>query len=261
MLDISLRLLVLVAAIVQIVFPYIVNPFADGAQPVRASDLSMIEPARYAFAIWGPIYLGAVAYAVWQLTPAGRRTPATARIAPLALAVYAGSTAWLSAVEYGPLWATMPILAVMAAAAIACLVLAVAGKQGSLAEEFVLVVPFGLYAGWTVAAIFVNVAEVAPGYGFDRFGLSAGSYAVGSIGVLTGIVLATLWATRGNLTFAATVAWALAAIIVAAFERGYDGAVPVAAGAALGVVALATLVIRSRSGGAPRARAPGNLPT
>ena len=121
MTDTFLRFLVLATAAVQIIFPYFVNPFRDGAQPVRGTEPSQIEPAEYAFAIWGPIYLLAVVYAVWQVTPAGRAAPETTRIAPLAISLYAGSSVWLAAAQYGPLWATMLVLAIMAACAVLAL--------------------------------------------------------------------------------------------------------------------------------------------
>lgn len=253
-----LRLLVLVSAIVQFVFPIFVNPFRDGgrglgtATPVPLTP-SQIEPAGYAFAIWGPIYLLAIVYAVWQLTPQGRRDPTTSRAAPLAIMLYAGSSLWLTAAAYGPLWATMPILAVMALSAVTVLVWATAQRDPvhvgpqPVSRSWAMIIPFGLYAGWTTCATFVNIAEVAPAYGFDRFGLGASSYAIASIcaaAVAAGVVL---FLTRGNLAFAATVAWALVAIAVAATTRSYPQQIVITAGLALAVVVSATMIIRRRS--------------
>lgn len=262
MLDIPLRIFVLLTAAVQITFPFFVNPFRDGAQPVNAGVPSQIVPAGYAFSIWGAIYLAALVYAVWQLTAPGRRDPVTLRIGPLAIVINAGSSLWLAAAQYGPLWATMPILAVMALCAVTALVLATHGGDLSLQRSLCLVLPFGLYAGWTVCATFVNVAEVAPAYGFARFGLSVPAYAVLSIGVLTTVAAVISWLTRANLAFAATVAWALVAIIVAARQKGFEPSVVMAAGAALVAVVALTVLSRmlrrgtdgrsSRSAGAAR---------
>jgi hypothetical protein len=246
MTDTFLRFLVLATAVVQIIFPYFVNPFRNGAQPVRGTEPSQIEPAEYAFAIWGPIYLLAVVYAVWQLTPTGRAAPVTARIAPLAIALYAGSSVWLAAAQYGPLWATMPVLASMALCAVLALKLGTDTTRPSWLQVLCLILPFGLYAGWTVCATFVNIAEVAPRYGFNRFELSIAGYAVLSIAVVTAAVAAVLWLTQGNLVFAATAVWALVAIIVAASTRPVDNAVPIAAGAALVAVIAFTAYVRFR---------------
>ncbi len=62
--DIPPRILVLLTAIAQAIGPIFLNPFRDGGDAVRAGEASRIEPAEYAFAIWGPIYVAAVAYAI-----------------------------------------------------------------------------------------------------------------------------------------------------------------------------------------------------
>ncbi len=246
--DLALRLLVLAAAVQQLAVPMFVNPFAGGGNPVRFSTPSQIEPASYAFAIWGPIYLLALAYGVWQLT-LGRSSAETLRIAPLALTLYSGSSAWLYVAKYGPLFATMPILAVMAVCATICLLIAVqAGTRPGL-SWWTLVLPFALYAGWTVCATIVNVAEVAPAYGFDRFGLSVAGYALLSIGVVGVIALLLVWRTNGNLPFAATIIWALVAIAVAGIGRGANATVIAAALLAAAATAMLACLLRFSSPG------------
>jgi hypothetical protein len=240
-----LRLGVLAAAILQIAFPVVVNPFADGQDAVRAGESSQIEPAGYAFAIWGPIYLLALVYAIYQLTPPGRRDPVTARIAAPALALYLGSTVWLAAVQWDPLWATMPILATMAACASFSLIVSATTFPRTAARVWAATIPFGLYAGWTVCATFVNVAEVAPQYGFDRFGLSTHVYGALSIGAAVCIAGLVLWRARAPLAFAATVAWALTGIIAAADARDYDPLITWSATAGLCLLALATAGLRA----------------
>jgi hypothetical protein len=243
-----LAILVLASAAIQILLPFFVNPFQNSGQPVRGVEPSQIEPAGYAFVIWGPIYLGALVYAIWQMTVSGPTRLATTQIAPFAIALYVGSSLWLWAAKYGPLWATMPILAVMAVCAITCLVIAVRAADSSVYQTLVLVVPFALYAGWTLCATFVNIAEVAPRYGFDRFGLSASGYAVLSLLAVTVLAVPALWLSRGNLVFAGTIAWALLAIIVAAVQRGFGVFVPISAAASLVAVGAVTAWIQWRLG-------------
>lgn len=238
-----MRWIVLLAALQQAVFPVVINPFREGTSRVQAEVPSQIEPAGYAFSIWSLIYLGALVYAVWQLTPAGRAHPATMKIAPLAIALYLGSSAWLWAADSGPLWATMPILAVMAVCAVASLVLAKRGHDTS-APRWLMVAPFALYAGWTACATFVNVAEVAPQFGFDRFGLSVVVYGALSIGAATLVAVLVLAASRGELLFAATVAWALIAILVAGFARDYGQPVMATAAVGLVIVGAAAFLVR-----------------
>jgi hypothetical protein len=241
--ELSIRILVLAAAVIQIVTPFFVNPFREGHQAFRVAEPSRIEPAAYAFAIWGPIYVLALAYAIWQLTPGGRADSLTLRIAPIAIALYLGSSLWLAAAKFGPFWATMPTLAAMAAYACTIFVSATSPTEPTTSRTWLMVVPFAIYAGWTTCAVFVNIAEVAPGYGFNRFGLSIPAYGVLSIAVAAMLAAVVLWLARGQLAFAATVIWALAAIMVAARERGADPEISVAAGAAIAVLLLQTFTL------------------
>lgn len=249
-----LRLLVLALAIVQLITPWFLNPFSDGQDAVRAGEASQLEPAGYAFAIWGPIYILALVYAAWQLTPSGRADPVTRRVAPLAIVVYGGSPLWLLVVQYGPLWASMPILAAMAACASAALVLARGGRPQGLSRPLAMVIPFGLYAGWTCCATFVNVAEVAPQYGFDRFGLTIAQFALASIAAATGLAGVVLWLSRGALAYAFAVLWALSAIWIAGRERDAAESVLLGAGSAMAAVILFTLVARAVRRGSATSR-------
>ena len=293
MLEILLRCSVLIAAVQQAIFPYFVNPFAAGARPVQALVPSQLEPAGYAFSIWGPIYLLAMIYGTWQLTPAGRADGATLRIAPFAIVLYLGSSVWLCAAKYGPVTATAPILAVMAACAILSLLIAVDhSKRSGLGQGYriwhfsrpprgygagvlrapadwrpqprkgegdlaagqtrfpwglrwwAVVLPFALYAGWTLCATFVNFAEVMPPAGFNRFGLTAAGYALLSLGVSAALAVFLVWRTDGNLPFAATIIWALVAIGVAGLQRGADHLVVVASFAGAGAIAVLAAYLR-----------------
>jgi uncharacterized membrane protein len=239
--ELVVRGLVLAVAAQQLAFPFFVNPFSQSAGAIRGGEPSQLEPAGYAFLIWTPIYLLALAFGVWQLTAAGRAAPVTLKIAPFAITLFAGSSAWLWFAKYGPLWMTMPTIAVMAACAVACLLLALGSGPRTGIEWLCLVLPFGLYAGWTLCATFVNVAEVAPQFGFTRFGLSVPGFAVLSIivaGMLAGLLV---WRTQANIPFTAAIVWALVGIVVAGVTRGADRAV--VATAAFAAIAVAALFV------------------
>lgn len=242
-----MRWLVLCAALQQFFFPFLVNPFRDGADRIRANEPSQIEPAGYAFAIWALIYTGALVYSIWQLTASGRSEPVTERIAPYAVALYIGSSLWLLAADRGPVWATMPLLAIMAVCAAACLLMATSVQSATSWRYWLVVAPFAMYAGWTACATFVNIAEVAPPFGFSRFGLSTPWYGALSIAAAAASLLALLLFTGGDPVLAATGAWALVGILVAGVQRSYGSPVMVAAGLALFVVASAFASLRWRA--------------
>lgn len=241
--DIALRYLVLLAALQQLVFPFFVNPFSSGENPLRANVPSQLEPAGYAFAIWGPIYLLAVAYGVWQLTSDSDGTTAS-KVAPFALVLYLGSSVWLYLAKYGPLVATIPVLAVMAICATICLLFVLRHENNAGAVPWAAVLPFALYAGWTLCATFVNFAEVAPAYGFNRFGLSVAGFALLSIAAASALAASLVWYTQANIAFAATIAWAFAAIAVAGIQRQADGSVVAASLLACGFILALVVYIR-----------------
>jgi hypothetical protein len=238
------RILVTLAALQQVLFPIFVNPFTSSTRPIQASTPSQLVPAGYAFAIWTPIYLLALCFGIWQLTANGRNDAATLRMAPLAIALYAGSSVWLYCAKYGPLWVTMPILAAMAACAMSCLLIALQDRGRTGLSWWFVVLPFALYAGWTVCATFVNIAEVAPGYGFARFGLGVVGYALLSLAVVSCIAIALVWASNANVPFAATIIWALVGIAVAGVSRSHSGAVVAVAISAVFAILLTVLVRR-----------------
>ncbi|MDX2088620.1 MAG: hypothetical protein SFX73_12265 [Kofleriaceae bacterium] len=110
-------------------------------------------------------------------------------------------------------------------------------------RRWAVIVPFGVYAGWTACATFVNIAEVAPGLGWDRFGMSTVAYGVVSIAAAGAISALVLWWTRGELAFLATVVWALIAIIVAARLRGHAPAIVVAAAFTIVAVVIVAITV------------------
>jgi uncharacterized membrane protein len=115
----------------------------------------------------------------------------------------------------------MPLLAIMAACAISVTVLASPGARFGSAAWWLMLAPFALYAGWTTCALFVNIAEVAPRYGFDRFGLSPEAYGAASLAAAAALASLVMWLSRGQAVYPATIAWALVGILVAAQTRAY----------------------------------------
>jgi hypothetical protein len=201
-------------------------PFPDAEAPV--------SPAGYAFAIWGLIYLAGCAFAA-----AAWRQPMRAvadRMGWWPALSFACVLGWLAVARLGPLWLTVPLILVMAAAAWRALVLAAAQRPRG-AAYLLTVVPFGLFAGWLTAAVFVNAADVWLGYGMPTAGLSAPGLAAlmaAGLGAATAAVIAT---AGPQPPYALAVAWALAAI--AAEGTPLPGLTLLAAGGAAALCLLA----------------------
>ena len=225
--------LVLVATIAFVVSPFLTQPFTGfdpGQLPVPVDD-PPIQPAGYAFAIWGVIYLWLLGSAGFGLVKRDTATDWDAGRWGLFVSLAIGAS-WIAVALSAPVMATLLIWAMLGGAVWA---LARAPARDSAWNAW----PLGLYAGWLTAASCVALATVAMGYGLG--GTVLLSWA--------GLVLALLLALPLTLklrtpTYPAAVAWALVGIVVANASSA-----PIFAGAAaLGALGLAWLALRLRHG-------------
>jgi hypothetical protein len=148
-----LKLFVLVAAIAQIAAAAFLNIGAfentDRALPV------FIQPAGWAFSIWGLIYTLSLIYAVYQIIPKNdskilraTRLPALVGfVSSIGWLYFAGQTDWT-------IWLTIPILFLMAGAFTYVVNTPDSGDktQTLLSKKFLLP-----YAAWTGIASWLNI--------------------------------------------------------------------------------------------------------
>lgn len=173
-----------------------------------------IVPADYAFAIWGPIYLGFLLFAVVQALPAHRNNPRFA-----ATRLWLAGTALLNA-----LWiAVFDALLFELSAAVIVVMLAVAlymhrtmeiGRTKVYGVERLVRWPFSLYAGWLTVATIVNVAGVLAVGGWDGFGVPYPVWGALMLLVAAAIVLTTRFLWRDPV-YGAVLVWAGVGIVVA----------------------------------------------
>lgn len=236
--------LVLAATIGVIVFNWIAATGRLGGRDTGSiSDdyQTLVTPAGYAFSIWSLIYLGMLAFSIYQLLPANIARFRSIR--SLYILTCALNCGWLY------FWQDEQMLI--------CLFVIIALLAGlffinyqvqnpaSLTETWVVKAPFGIYFGWVTAATAVNFAILLK---FLRVELS---YTVETI-IAVVLMLAVAFAAiiiRTRLTnyfYPLAVAWALTAIAVK-----QSGKTAIVVAAAIGVVACliasATFVMSLRS--------------
>jgi hypothetical protein len=211
------RSAVVLLAVAQLLAPLLLFPgnFNDQtAKPPLAAPANPATPAGYAFAIWAVIYVGALIYAIYQALPSNAQDALLQRIGWLTAAGYMLCVAWILAARFGPGWMTVPIILCMLACLGAAFLIAVRWPEPLGATwHAVVLVPLAIYVGWLSAATFVNAADVLPGYGFDRFGLSAQTFGV-LVVIAAGMVglAVTLW-TAAYPPYVLTLLWALVSIV------------------------------------------------
>ncbi|TDL78135.1 hypothetical protein E2L08_12615 [Palleronia sediminis] len=203
--------------------------FAPDAFPVPQTD-PPVQPAGYAFAIWGIIYLWLLAHAGFGAW-ARRAAPGWAATrAPLAVSLAVGAV-WIPVANASPLWAAALIL-VMLAGAVAALLRAGRG------DPWLLDTPLGLYAGWLTAAASVSVGLVLAGWGI----LGAVPAALVAIALAAVIGLPVL-ARRPSPGYALALIWALIAVVV----QNAAGPWLVAGAAMAAIAAVAAVMLRRRA--------------
>lgn len=215
---------------------------SNGAMSARHPTL--LTPAGYAFSIWGVIFSGLVAYAVWQLRPQVGQSPLPARLTPVLTLAVLATTSWTLAFSYEliglSLVVMLTLLVLLAVAYARARRLVLAGAAPAWPTWFL-----SLYLGWIVLATVLNLL-----FGLrDALGWqwSAGASLTGCYGLLilaAGLGVALAWRGRDAL-LPLPIAWGLVGTWVA--QRG---ALPGLATTALG--AAGALVVGAAVAGSLR---------
>lgn len=161
-----------------------------------------VQPAGYAFAIWGVIYGWLILGMGWGLFKALRDGQWHDMRLPLILSFAVGSF-WLAVAVVSPVWASV-LIWVMLISALAALFMAPAADVPWAAW------PVGLYAGWLSAASCVSLGLLAAGYGW----LDQTTAAVLFVGLAI-VIGCFIQAALGRApTYGIAVIWALVAVAV-----------------------------------------------
>ena len=204
------------------------NGFSPDQFPIP-QDNPPVQPAGYAFSIWGLIYVWLIVGMGWGLWKRRADTLWHDMRLPLALSLFVGCF-WLAVAVASPIWASV-LIWVMLVSALYALFRAPREDRGFAA------LPVGLYAGWLSAASCVSLGLLAAGYGWMS-GPTAGLVFVGLAIVVAAGVQSSLMRAP---TYGIGVIWALIAVVVANVAT----APTVAALAAGGTIALILPTYRS----------------
>lgn len=190
-------LLVLIATIAFVVSP-LLTPNFGGFDPERypvPQFNSPVQPAGWAFSIWGVIYLGLLMHAVMGFIR--YKDNADWNRGRLALFVsLAIGAIWLSVALVSPVWATVLIWVMLIASLVSLY------KARHAQPRWVAIWPVALYAGWLSAASFVSIGLLLGGYGI----LDGTTAAVVSLALATSFALVNQLRLR-MWPYAVSVAW------------------------------------------------------
>lgn len=248
------QIVVAVSAVAAIIGSFIGSGAAGGTQIQNASngalsaDSTLIAPDGPAFSIWSVIYLGLVAYAVWQFLPK-QKTEHRHRLLgyPVAASLLLNA-AWILSVQFDLLPLSVPIIAVLLAVLAYIFVLTLRHRPSNTVDAIITDGTMGLYLGWVCVATAANISAVLVAAGFNGFGLNPNAWAVFVLALAAAVGVALAIYGKGRLAPAASLGWGLAWVAVARFS-GELLSTPAATAALVGaiVVVASTLLIRLRT--------------
>ena len=209
--------LVIIAAFATIIFNVAANALPlNGLNTGELSDRFKIffVPAGYVFSIWGLIYLGLIAYAVYQVLPAQRENPRLRSIGYLFILSCLANIAWLFLWHYEVFEFTLIAMGVLLLSLVAIyLRLDIGRGEVSNAEKWAVHIPFSIYLGWITVATIANTTQLLYYLGWNGWGISAEIWAV--IMLTAGVVISAIMSlTRADIAYSLVLVWAYIGIAI-----------------------------------------------
>ncbi|WP_246175842.1 hypothetical protein [Roseovarius bejariae] len=190
-----------------------------------------VQPAGYAFAIWGVIYLWLIAGAIFGLLKRAEAADWDAMRWPLIASLVIGA-AWIPVAQMSPFWATVLIWGMLVTALWALL-------SAGAADRIWMRTPIALYAGWLTAASCVALGLMLAGHGIINAQLAALAMIV--LALVISLVVTML--RRDAPEYAGAVIWALIGVIVANLGTSNVAVLVLCAG---GIAVLVVTALRVR---------------
>ncbi len=212
---------------------WIGTPVAEAAGGALSATSTLVAPSGPAFSVWTVIYIGFVAYAIWQFF-AGPRQHAL-RV-PIAVSMLLNA-AWILSIQAGLLWASVVIIGALLAVLVRVFVLTQRVAPQNTLDAVATDGTMGLYLGWVCVATIANITAWLVDLGITAgatfwavavlvaaavVGVGLAVYSRGAIAPSLGIVWGLMWIAQGRLVGElsnATVGWAavVAALVVAVY--------------------------------------------
>ncbi|MEL6856093.1 MAG: tryptophan-rich sensory protein [Cyanobacteria bacterium J06607_13] len=218
----------------------------------------LITPAGYAFAIWGLIYIGLIAFSLYQALPAQRQQADIAQAAQWLIGACLLQMVWVYVFLLSLFWLSV----VLMFGILFCLANAYLRTRAETVvprrkNRWLFQAPFSVYFGWITVAALVNVASaltVTVQAGSAALSMGAIAWTIVMMTISAGIA-ATVALRYDDAAFPMVAVWALCAIAVR-----QSAVVPIAfVGIALSV-GLVCIIVRVQ-GVARRSRREPSSPT
>lgn len=217
---------------------------SDAAGGAFAADATVLAPAGFAFSIWSVIYLGLVAYAIWQFVPAQAAKPRHRAVGYGVAASALLNAVWIMCVLAWRIAESFVIIMILLGVLLVTFVrVCRRPRRGTVAEIVLIDGMIGLYLGWVTVAAAANLAAWLADVGITAWAEPPG--VPGTITLIGAGLVALFTAWRGGRWApAAATSWGLVWIAVGRWAE--DPAAPVVATTAVILAALVILLTAGR---------------
>jgi len=208
-----------ISVIITVLATIIINILAN-ALPINGQNTGEISdrfevyfvPAGYVFSIWGLIYLGLIAFAVFQALPSQRENP---RMRATGWWVSLGglaNIAWIFLWHYEQFPLTIfAMLLLLVTLIITYLRLGIGATSISTVEKWTVRIPISIYLGWITVATVANITSLLDYLQWDGFGIAPEiwmSIILGAVLIIAGLMNIT----RRDIAYTMVILWALVGI-------------------------------------------------
>jgi hypothetical protein len=188
-------------------------------------------PAGWVFSIWGIIYLGLIAFAVFATRVPAGRDGRVRRIEPAYLVSCLANAAWIFMWHFGRILESLLLMLILLGSLLAVYLHLRAAPPASVSERLCVDLPFSLYFGWITTATLANLAAWFFALGVYPFALPMDDWAILTVVTATAI-------------YTAVFAWASLGIVLQTLETTHAVRLAAAAGCAVMVVVSVISIIR-----------------
>lgn len=171
-------------------------------------------PAGYVFAIWSLIFIGWIAFAIYQFQPSQKESPRLRRLGYLFALSGLANAGWLFCWHYNHFGLSVLVMLLLLGLLIASyLRLDVNRFPVSAVERWSVDIPFGVYLGWITVATVANITAWLYLIEWNGFGIADPAWAVIMIVVasMLGVAMAI---TRRDAAYLSVLVWAFVGIAV-----------------------------------------------
>lgn len=171
-------------------------------------------PAGYVFSIWGIIYIGWIAFAIYQFLPAQQENPRLQKLGYLFALSGVFNAAWLYCWHYNLFGLSVLVMLALLGTLIASyLKLDVGRVPVSSGEKWAVDIPFSVYLGWVSVATVANITSWLYSINWNGFGIAPQMWTILMLGVVSVVGLG-MALTRRDAGYLFVFVWAFAGIAV-----------------------------------------------